>query len=215
MLALLIRPEGIANADIPWEHAGTPRPKPKPKRRPPPLPPVTGPPSTPWPLESMPQLRREVYGASARVVAGGTIGVNGVIASPSKTRGSSAAAPLGIALGYAFPDSAPGLELRAYFNGNVAGPSAITFDGGARYAIAPFRDSASSSSDPRPLLGAFIAEGADKTARFYAEGAVFVAIEAYELLQFEIAGNLGVAAGGTGTLGLAGATFRAGVRSRF
>jgi hypothetical protein len=31
MVALLVRPQGIANADLPWSHVGVRRPKPKPK----------------------------------------------------------------------------------------------------------------------------------------------------------------------------------------
>ena len=199
MVALLIRPEGLANTPIPWERADYPRPKPQKKAPPPPPPVIAEPPK--------PEEPRAVYGAKVPFALGLSFGANGLLSAPSKTRGSSAAAPLGAAFGYAFPGSAPGLELRAYFTGQVAGPSAYILDAGARYAYAPIRGT-NLFVGPEVMLGTHIASGAEKTARFLLDGSLFAAYVISDFFQVELAGDLGVAAGGSGSLVLGGGTFR-------
>lgn len=207
MIALLIRPEGIANADIPWEHPGTARPKPpKPVPRPPP------PQPTPPPEPVAKTTPDKAYGSGHAFALGAGIGVNGVFASPSTTRGSSLAAPLSLVVAYALPDAAPGLEIRGYFAGNAAGPSAYTIDAGARYAFAPIQG-VPFYVGPEAVLGAFITEGAEKTGRFYIDASAFIAYQIWQgVWQFELAGDIGGALGGSASLGLAGGTFRSVIR---
>lgn len=204
MIALLIRPEGIKDADIPWEHPGTPRPKPKPAPKPPAPPPPAVEPKPAPALDA-------AYAHGHAFALGASIGVDGVIASPTATRGSSVAAPMALVAAVAFPEAAPGLELRGNFGGNVAGPNAYVFDVGARYAYRPVRG-VPFFVGPEGVLGTFVTQGANKTARFYADASVFVAYQIWDgVWQLELAGDVG-GAFGTTSLGLAGGTFRSLVR---
>lgn len=211
MIALLVRPEGLANADIPWERAGVERPKPKPKPLPPPTkePPPPPPPTEPPPPEA-PPAPRPIYGAGHPFMLGASIGVTNALARPDNARGSSWGMPVGGVLGYAFPEAAPGLELRASVTGQAVGPRALEIAGGARYAFAPLN--VPLFVGPEILLGTHVALGADPTARFLAHGALFAAYAITDNLQAEIAGDLAVAAGGTGSLLLGGGTARVVVR---
>lgn len=204
MIALLVRPQGIANAELPWQNLGVRRPKPKPRPAAPPLPP---PPPPPPPAPEAPPRPRLVYGAGHPFAIGGSAGISSALVRPDQARGPSSAMPVGVVLGYALPDAAPGLELRANVTSQVIGPRALELSAGARYAFAPVRD-LRFFVGPELLLGTHVALGADKTARFLTHGSVFVAYGITENLQVELAGDLAAALGGTGTLLLGGGTGR-------
>lgn len=204
MIALLIRAQGIANADIPWAHEGVRRPKPKPK---PPAPPP--PPAEPKPV-SLPAPRR-IYGEGHPIAVGASIGVSNALARPDVARGPSWAMPIGGVIAYALPDVAPGLELRGTFTSQVIGPRALEVSAGARYALAPI-GGVRLFVGPELLLGAHVALGAEKTARFLSHGALFLAYGITDNVQAEIAGDLSAALGGSGTLVLGGGTARVLVR---
>ena len=77
MVALLVRPEGLANAEIPWERNGVrernglSRPKPKPPAPPPPPPPPAAPPPP-----------RPIYGAGHPFSVGASLGVSNALVRP-------------------------------------------------------------------------------------------------------------------------------------
>jgi hypothetical protein len=119
--------------------------------------------------------------------------------------------PIGGVIGYALPDTVPGLELRANITGQVIGPRALELSAGARYAIAPF-GGVRFFVGPELLVGAHVALGAEKTGRFLSHGALFAAYGITENVQAEIAGDLAAALGGAGTLVLGGGTARVVVR---
>jgi hypothetical protein len=199
MIALLVRPQGIDDADIPWSHEGAQRPR---RRAKPAAEPALAPPPS---ATSRPP--RPVYGAGHPLALGVSVGVSSALARPDVARGPSWAMPIGGALGYALPDAAPGLELRGSFTSQVIGPRALEIAAGARYALAPL-GGLRLFVGPELLLGAHVALGADKTARFLSHGALFAAYGVTEQLQAELAGDLGVALGGSGTLVLGGGTAR-------
>lgn len=202
MLALLLRPEGLANADIPWEHVGVARPKPKPK-----APPAPVPEPVPAPAPAAPPEPRPVYGAGAPFAVGFALGVTDAASTPSVGRGPTTSMTIGGTLGYALPEDAPGLEIRANVMGQAIGPKAVEISAGARYALAPFRG-LRLFVGPELLLGAHVASGADKTARFLTHGAAFVAYGITTNVQVEAAGDLAGAFGGPGSLLLVGGTGR-------
>lgn len=201
MIAFLVRPGGIGpNAVFPWTGQGPRKPKPKPKPPPPPEPPKPPPPPPP-------PVKKYAYGENAPFAIGASIGVSNAIGRPDNARGPSWAVPIGVAFGYALAD-VPGLEARGVFTSQIVGPKAIGIAGGARYAI-PILPQYRLFAGPEALIGAHIAIGAEKTARFLAQGSAFVAIGVGENLQFEIAGDIAGAFGGSGTLVLGGGTARA------
>lgn len=201
MLRLLVRPEGLSNAEIPWERAGAKRPKPRPKPpAPPPPPPAPPPPAEP----------RPVYGAGHPLSVGAAIGVNTAFVRPDGARGPAAAMPVGGTVGFAL-ESVPGLELKANIMAQALGPRALEASAGARWAFAPFGGTRLFVG-PELLLGGLVALGADKTTRFLTHGSAFVAYGVTENLQLEVAGDLAAAFGGTGTLALGGGTGRVVVR---
>jgi hypothetical protein len=200
MIGLLVRPEGLANAEIPWERAGVRRPKPRPKAPPPPPPPAE-------PVSPAPPAVRHVYGEGHPIAIGASAGVTTALVQPDVALGPSAAMPIGGIVGYALPEAVPGLELRGNFTSQVIGPRALEISAGARYAFAPLAGTRLFVG-PELLLGAHVALGADKTARFLTHGAVFVALGFTENVQAELAGDLAAALGGGGTLVLAGGTAR-------
>jgi hypothetical protein len=207
MLALLLRPEGLANAQIPWERNNV-RPKPRPKvvpKPPPPPPPVepSAPPDPPKP--------REVYGQGHPFAIGASIGVTNALVRPDQALGPSWAMPIGGVVGYALPEGVPGLELRAQLTSQAVGPKALEFSAGARYAFAPARG-LRFFVGPELLVGGLSSLGADKTTRFLTHGAAFVAFGLTENIQLEAAADLAAAFGGTGTLLLGGGTGRFVVR---
>lgn len=203
MLGLLLRAEGIANAPLPWDNAAPHKRKPKPKPAPPPPPP-------PPPKEPEVPLVRHTYGENRPAALGVSIGFSNALKRPDAARGSSNAMPIGAVFGYAI-EQVPGIELRGVFSSQVIGPRALEVSAGARYAI-PILPQYRLFIGPEALLGAHVALGADKTARFLAHGSAFAAWGITEMFQVEIAGDLAAALGGTGTLILGGGTVRGLVR---
>jgi len=204
MLALLLRPEGLANAPIPWERSvpapPTPAPPPPVATEPLPPPPPPGPPPPP--------AVRHAYAEGHPFALGGFVSVLGALSRPANATGSSTAALLGLSAGYAL--GVPGLEIRADFDGSIAGPRSYAVDAGARYAF-PLVPSVRLFIGPEATVGGFFAAGADKTARALVQGAGFLALGLGEHIQLEIVGNVAYAAGSP-SLALGGGTFRALVR---
>jgi hypothetical protein len=191
MIAILLRPEGIANADIPWEHAAPPPPPPPPK---PPEPPAV----------------RHAYAEGHPIAVGLEGGGFAAFDRPSNARGPRGSANIGGVVGYAI-DAVPGLELRGELAGAVAGPQAIYFDVGARYAsmVVP---TLRIYAGPELGLGGFFPTGGDKSARFLGRGSLFAGIGMGERLQLEGFGDLLWAPGGSGTIALVGGGARVVVR---
>lgn len=203
MLALLLRPEGIANAEIPWQTGAPRKPKPKPKLAPPPPPPAP-PPAPPPPPEP---VVKHAYAEGHPFAIGGSIGVSDALAHPEQARGPSFAMPLGATLAYAL-GSVPGVELRGVLTSQVVGPKAIEVSAGGRYAIAVLPQHRVFVG-PELLIGTHVAIGAEKTARLLGHGSAFVAVGLGDRVQLELAGDLSAALGGSGTLLLGGGTARA------
>ena len=101
----------------------------------------------------------------------------------------------------------PGIELRGIFTSQVLGPRALAIAAGGRYAIGVLPQYRIYVG-PELLLGAHVALGADKTARFLTQGSAFVAVGLGERVQVEVAGDLAAALGGSGTLLIGGGTGR-------
>jgi hypothetical protein len=203
MLTLLVRPEGLKNAPLPWEGAPPHKRKQKPKPAPPPPPPPP-PPEPPKPVV------RHAYAENAPAGIGLSIGANDALVRPDGARGPSGALALGGVLAYALAD-VPGVELRAIGTSQVLGPRALVLAAGGRYAI-PVLPQYRLFVGPELLLGVHVALGADKTARFATQGAGFVAWGLGEHVQLELVADLAAAFGGTGTLVLGGGTARGLVR---
>ena len=202
MLTLLLRAEGISTTPLPWDNAAPRKRKPKPKPPPPPPPPP--------PKEPEPPLVRHTYAENRPAALGLSVGFSNALKRPDAARGPSNAMPIGAVFGYAL-EQVPGLELRGIFTSQVIGPRAIEISAGARYAI-PILPQYRIFIGPEALLGAHVALGADKTARFLMHGAAFAAWGITEMFQVEIAGDLAAALGGTGTLIRGGGTVRGLVR---
>ncbi|MGH7281934.1 MAG: hypothetical protein ACRELY_10450 [Polyangiaceae bacterium] len=208
MLALLLRPQGIAGADIPWERGSKPKPKPVPPPPPPkPLPPP--PPPLPPPPPPKPAVAHK-YAENAPFAAG--IFGQGLVAvaRPSRAEGPRGSFELGASAGYAL-DAVPGLEFRADGAFAAAGPGAAYIDGGARYAfvIVP---TARVFAGPEAAIGGFFTFGGDKSARFLVRGSLVAGIGIGEHVQIEGFGDAAGAAGGSGGLAFLGGGVRALVR---
>jgi hypothetical protein len=203
MLALLLRPEGIRNAQLPWDNAAPHKRKTRPAPPPTPVPP-------PPPPEPAKPVVKHAYAENRPAALGLSLGFSSALVRPSEARGPSSAMPIGGVLAYAL-EQVPGLELRGIFTSQAIGPKALEISAGGRFAI-PVLPSYRVFVGPELLVGAHVALGADKTARFLGHGAAFVAWGIGEQLQLELAGDLAAAFGGTGTLVLGGATARALVR---
>jgi hypothetical protein len=213
MLFFLLRPQGIANADIPWERGLNGPPKPKP---PPPPKPVPPPPPPPPPEPPRPPAVRHLYAENQPIALGltgsflGAFHRGAVPTGISTTQvGSSAAGTLGGTAGYALA-RIPGLELRLDLAGSIAGPKSFSVEGGARYAF-PIVPQVRLFAGPEVELGTFATLGGDETARFLVQGSAFVALGLGEHIQLELAGDVAYAAGST-ALALGGGTARALVR---
>jgi len=205
MLALLLRPEGLANAPIPWERGGPPPPvPPAAPKEPPPAPPPAPPPGPPPP----PPVRH-AYGEGHPLALGVYASVLTAFSRPADATGSPSAALLGASAGYALA-ALPGLELRADFDGSVAGPKSYAVDVGARYAF-PVLPTLRLFAGPEATVGGFFASGADKTPRALLQGAAFVALGVGPYVQIEVVGDLAYAAGSP-SLALGGGTLRGLVR---
>jgi hypothetical protein len=211
MLALLLRPEGIANADIPWENevVKPPPPPPPPPKKPPPPPP---PPPPPKPVVPEPDRG---YGIHAPFAFGIGFGVNGAFAHPSGGNGLSTFAFLGTITGEWAPladEKNPqllrGIAIRADFGGNFYGPNAIVLDAGARWAI-PLVPKLRIFIGPEVTIGGFFVTTGDQQSRFLLRTDAFASIGFGEHVQIEAAFDVQSAFGATEPIVLGGAMVRA------
>lgn len=200
MLALLLRPEGIANADIPWER-GTPTIAPPVKQ---PTQTVVTKPTEPPPPGPPPV--RHAYAEGHPIAVGLDVSVLSAVSRPTGASGSATSLQLGGTFGYALL-AIPGLELRGDFGGAVAGPSSLTIDAGARYML-PVAPTKRFFLGPELALGTFVTLGAEKTARFLLRGALVASLGLGERWQIELLGDCDYAAGGSGALALVGGSAR-------
>jgi hypothetical protein len=211
MFALLLRPEGIANADIPWQRATPPVFTPKPDatekkdetkvvtKAPPP---DTGPPPPP-PV-------KHAYAEDHPIAVGIMTSVLTAAQRDSKAQGSATSVHVGGSFGYAL-SAVPGLELRGDAAGAVAGPQSISAIVGARYMLGAL-PTKRIFVGPELGVGTFVTLGAEKTARFLAHGSVVGAVGLGEHVQLELAGDVDYAAGGASGLLLVGGTARGSYR---
>jgi hypothetical protein len=209
MLVILLRPAGVADAVIPWEHASPTPPPTVPTPTPVALPPPAAPaapasPAGPTPMD-------ELYGAGHPLGLGLGIGALGALHRSPLAVGSSASAILEGTAAFALPPL-PGLELRGNVGGSVAGPGSVFFDFGARDAF-PIAPSLHLFFGPEVDLGGFFTTGGDRTGRFLLHGAGFLSLGLGGHVQVEAAGDLAYAAGGQTSLALGGGTLR--VLARF
>lgn len=204
MLALLLRPEGIGNSEIPWENPANKPPVVKPPEvKPPPTPPK---PPEPPPIPAV----RHAYAENHPIAAGLGFGLFGAVARPDNASGSTLSGQGFVSGEYAF-DAVPGLAIRADLGFPIFGPQSVWIDAGARYAI-PIVPTIRLFAGPEIDLGAFFPLGGDKQARFLLRGQLFAAIGIGEQVQLELAFDVPSNFGGTGALVLMGGTLRAAVR---
>ncbi|CAN5766880.1 hypothetical protein BH09MYX1_BH09MYX1_34020 [soil metagenome] len=209
MLALLLRPEGIGNADVPWANQTLPpilpdKPPDPPK---PPVPPVPPKPPEPPPVPAV----KHDYAEKFPIAVGLGLGVNGAFVRPSGGAGLSTLAVYGLVSGEYAIDRVPGLALRGNFGGNLYGPSSIFVDVGARYAI-PLVPTARLFFGPEVTIGALFPIGGDKSPRFLLRTDVFASLGIGERIQLEAVFDLMSAFGGDGPLVLGGGMLRGLVR---
>ncbi len=216
MLALLLRPEGINGAELPWKKNVPPQPLPKPEptpEPPKPTPPVPAPVPQPPPAEVhvfTPPPRG--YGEDHPFVAGLGVGFISAFKRPTGAVGNATSLLVQASFGYAVlttsdnkdnPDrSTSALELRFDAAAGAIGPGSFLLDGGARYALFLNKNAQSGRFyiGPEAKIGAFIPFAGDKKARFLARGGGFVGMAITPELSLEIAPNVSVAAGGSGAL---------------
>jgi hypothetical protein len=201
MLALLLRPEGIANADIPWERAQVK----KPPQSPPPSPQPAPPPEPPKP----PPVKH-AYAESHPLALGAGGSILAAVSRPGNAVGSRTAGLVEASGGYAL-SQLPGLELRGDFAFSVAGPGSLSLDAGARYAL-PVASTVRLFAGPEAAVGVLFPTGGDRSARLLVRGSAFVALGIGERAQIELAGDAAVAPGGASSLVLVGGTLRGLVR---
>lgn len=197
MLALLLRPEGIANADLPWQHA---RPKP------PPAPEPDKPKEPAKPEEPEKPAVSHPYAEDHPFAIGAGLGVLAAVSRPDGAVGSATSLYLGGMLAY-HVEQAGNLELRAGIAGTVAGPRALALDVGARYAL-PIAKAARLYVLPDLGLGTFVTMGSAKEARFLFRAATYLSLGLGDRVAIEAGPELGVTPGGAGTLVLFGGTAR-------
>ena len=206
MLALLLRPEGIGNSEIPWDKPNAVAPPAEPLPPAAPTPPAQSTPPLPRP-EPEP---KHAYAEGHPLAVGLGAEVLTAVSRPGNAQGSATSVVVNGAFGYAL-DAVPGLELRADIAGAVAGPKAILLDAGARYAFM-LVPTARVYAGPEVAVGAFFTLGGDKSARFLGRGGLVAGIGLGERVQLEAFGDLAVAPGGAGTLVLGGGGARGLVR---
>ena len=210
MLAILLRPEGIANADIAWARTAPQLPpaSPAPVALPAPAAPGADPaPASPAPLGTQQQPAAPLaQGERYPFAVGIGLGALAAFVRPSNAQGNATSLFLSGSLGYAI-DAVPGLELRADFGGAVAGPQALMAEAGARY-LRVLEPKLHIYAGPEVEIGGFFTRGADKSGRFLARGALVGGIGLTERIAVELSGDLAVAPGGAGTLVFGGASAR-------
>jgi len=199
MLALLLRPEGIANADLPWQHA---KPKPEPKPAPPKEPEPKEPPGPPPVVHGYAEGHPLAFGAGLSVLA--------AVSRPEGAVGSATSLYIGGLIAY-HVEPAGNLELRANVAGTAAGPRALVVDVGARYGV-PLLPTRRLFFLPDVGIGTFVTMGAAKDARFFFRAATFLSLGLGERVSIEAGPELGVTPGGAGTVVLFGGTARGLVR---
>jgi hypothetical protein len=207
MLALLLRPEGIGNSEIPWDKPNAVLAPAEPL----PTTPPAAPPAQPNPPLPRPEPEpKHAYAEGHPIAVGLGAEVLTAVSRPGNAQGSATSVVLNGAFGYAL-DAVPGLELRADIAGAVAGPKSILLDAGARYAFM-LVPTARVYAGPELAVGAFFTLGGDKSARFLGRGGLVAGIGLGERVQLEAFGDLAVAPGGAGTLVLGGGGARGLVR---
>ena len=201
MLALLIRPEGLGTAEIPWAN------EPPPVIKPPPPPPPPPPPQPPPP----PPAIKHAYAENFPIAVGLGFGLNGAFSRPAGAVGSSFSFDGLVSGEYAFA-AVPGLALRGNFGAELYGHGAIFVDAGARYAI-PLVPSMRLFFGPEITLGAFfLPSSGDKEPRFLLRTDVFAAMGLGERVQIEVAFDVSSAFGGSGAIILGGGIARGMIR---
>jgi hypothetical protein len=188
MLHLLVRPSGLANEPLPWEDepAQTTRVD------------VLPAPSRVVQPSMVPEPRAFALGLES--------GVSAAWARPAQAVGSTLGVPIGVVAGYA-PREWPGAEFRGTVAAQFFGPRALEVVAGARYAfslVPRYRVFVG----PEARAGLHVTLGGDRTARFLVGGEAFAGVGLGEALQIEVGVDVAGAFGGTGSLGLVGATAR-------
>jgi hypothetical protein len=201
MLALLLRPEGIGNADIPWLK-GTPKPPPPPEV----MPPKVEPPKPPPPVENVPPPVRHVYAEKHPIALGVGLSALSALRRAPNASGSAFALHLGGTFAYAI-EALRGLEIRGGLSASVSGPAAILFDAGARYMF-PLAPTKRLFGGPELTIGGFGTLGGERTTRFLMHSALVLALGLGERVQLELSGDLAFAPGGGTSLILGGGTMR-------
>ncbi len=202
MLALLLRPEGLANAPIPWENQAEQPPE---VAAPPLLPPkAPEPPKVPA-APIVPPIVHD-YAEAHPIAAGLGFGVFGALDRPTNAVGSSASGVWFLSGEYAVA-AAPGLAARGDIGGSLFGPQSFWLDAGARYAFAVV-PSMRVFAGPELDIGILAPIGGDRSPRFLLRGQAFVAWGITERVQLELAADFATGFGGSGTLALGGAAVR-------
>lgn len=209
MIALLLRPEGITNATIPWMNEGPPAP-PVVTQPPPPAPePVKETPKpAPPPPPAEPETPPLAYGEGKPFAMGLGASVLSAVGRPARATGNATTVALLGSFGYAI-SSVPGLELRGELGGGVVAPRSFFIAAGARYAWLLGR---SVYLAPEVGLGGFVPVGGDKQGRFLLRGSPAVGLRLTDAFALEGFGDALIAPGGTGLLALVGGGLRGVVR---
>ncbi len=198
MLALLLRPEGIANADLPWQHA---QPKPKEPKEPK---------EPEKPKEPEVPAVVHTYAEGHPLAFGAGLGVLAAVSRPEGAVGSATSLYVGGLIAY-HVEQAGNLELRANIAGTVAGPRALVVDVGARYGL-PIWPTRRLFFVPDLGIGTFVNLGVAKEARFLFRAAGYLSLGLGERVAVELGPDFGVTPGGAGTVVLFGGTARGLVR---
>jgi hypothetical protein len=194
MLTLLLRPEGIGNADVPWANQTLPPILPDKPKDPPKPPPAV----------------KHDYAEKFPIGIGAGIGINGAFVRPENAVGSSLSL-FGLITGEYAIERVPGLAIRANLGGAFYNNPTFTLDAGARYAI-PLVPTARLYFGPEVTLGVFVPIAGDKSPRFLLRTDVFVSLGLGERVQLEVAFDLQSAFGGDRALVLGGGLARGLVR---
>ena len=207
MLALLLRPQGLANAVISWDTPSEIAAKP-PKPVVPAEPPKTvAPVEPPKPVAPpAPPALAYAYGEDHPIAAGVGTAVFGALDRPANAVGSSASGVWFLTGEYAVL-AAPGLAARADVGASWFGPQSFWLDAGARYAF-PLARGHRLFAGPELDLGVFVPIGGDRAARFLLRGQAFVVYGLGDRVQLELAADFATGFGGSGTLALGGGAMR-------
>jgi hypothetical protein len=209
MLDLLLRPEGVGSGEMAWPEVPPDAPS---EPEPEPEPPATDPPIHPEPpcRPVAPDKARIRYGTRPFAVGIGADVMQAVV-RPAEAQGDATVGLGSIHVAYAL-EAVPGLDLHGDVGAVVFGPSAVRFEAGARYLLAPFRG-VRLHVGPELGIGALVTTGADQRARFLAHGAAVISVGLGDRVSLELAPAVDAApAAGGGTLLLVGGGARALVR---